>query len=321
MRIVVTGGNGMVGSCIKDIIKSQDYDFHKHDFIFLNRSLNNSLSVDLTRQEEVERFFENNKFDAIIHLAADVGGLYKNLHQNVEMFHNNIMINENILSSCYKHNIHKGIFILSSCIYPSNPSKFPMNESMIHESPAHPSNEGYAYSKRMMHLQCKNYNKNYNTDYTCLVPVNLYGPYDNFHSDHSHFIPNIMDRFFENVKNDEPCVAFGTGRPYRQFLYTPDFAHVILKFLFVDIKPLDTLIICNEEEFTIREIVKKICKTMNIDFSKINWDHSKSDGCIKKSVDNTLFSRLCPEFEFTNFENGIKKTFEWYKTNINLLRK
>tara|TARA_Y100001970_G_C14226139_1_gene855805 strand:- start:1179 stop:2144 length:966 start_codon:yes stop_codon:yes gene_type:complete len=321
MKIVVTGGNGMVGSCIKDVIKYYEPEFGKHEFVFLNRSLNDSLSVDLTRLIEVEDFFSKNDFDAIIHLAADVGGLYKNLHQNVEMFHNNIMINENVLSACYKNNIHKGIFILSSCIYPCEPSKFPMDETMIHESPPHYSNEGYAYSKRMMHLQCKNYNKNYNTDYTCLVPVNLYGPYDNFHPENSHFIPNIMDRFFNNIKNNEICSAYGSGKPLRQFLYAPDFAYIIIKLIFVDIRPNNTLIICNDEEYSIREIVKTLSKIMEINFSDVQWDTSKSDGCFKKSVDNSLFKSLFPEYKFTNFSEGIIKTYAWYKEFVDKIRK
>ena len=92
----------------------------------------------------VLRYFSKQKYDCIIHLAADVGGLYKNIDKNVEMFNNNIAINQNILEACHKNNINRGIFCLSSCIYPSKPNKFPMDETMIHEGPSHPSNEGYA---------------------------------------------------------------------------------------------------------------------------------------------------------------------------------
>lgn len=321
MKVVVTGGNGMIGSCIKDIIQYYKLDFGQHDYVFLNRSLNNSLSVDLTKQKDVEDFFEKNNFDAIIHLAADVGGLYKNLNQNVEMFHNNIMINENVLSACYKNNIHKGIFILSSCIYPCEPSKYPMDETMIHESPPHYSNEGYAYSKRMMHLQCKNYNKNYNTNYICLVPVNLYGPYDNFHSENSHFIPNIIDRFYNNIKNNEISYAYGTGIAYRQFLYAPDFAYIILKLLLSEKKYNDTIIICNDEEYTIYQTVNKISNVMNINFSNVKWDTTKSDGCIKKTVTNKLFKQTFPTFMFTQLDDGLLKTYNWYKQYLDKLRK
>ena len=114
MRICVTGGNGMVGSCIKDIINT----YPDHDFVFLHRKLGNH-SVELTSKNDVLTYFSIEKFDAIIHLAADVGGLYKNMDKNVEMFNNNMAINQNILEAAHKYNIQRGIFCLSSCIYPS----------------------------------------------------------------------------------------------------------------------------------------------------------------------------------------------------------
>ena len=148
MRICVTGGNGMVGSCIKDII----HLYPQHKFIFLHRGYGNH-SVELTSKMSVLTYFSNEKFDAIIHLAADVGGLYKNMKNNVEIFNNNIAINQNILEAAHKYNIQNGIFCLSSCIYPENPSSFPMDETMIHDGPPHNSNMGYAYAKRMLEVQ------------------------------------------------------------------------------------------------------------------------------------------------------------------------
>ena len=128
MRICCTGGNGMVGQSIKDFISTFQYDNmsqeqYKHEFVFLNRSLQNEHTVDLTDRVAVLSYFGKNKFDYIIHLAADVGGLFKNLHGNASMFSNNIKINENILEACVKNDIHRGIFILSSCIFPTEPSK------------------------------------------------------------------------------------------------------------------------------------------------------------------------------------------------------
>ena len=130
MRICCTGGNGMVGQSIKDFIST--YHHNEDDtFIFLNRSLQNEHTVDLTDREAVLSYFEKHKFDYIIHLAADVGGLFKNLNGNTIIFSNNIKINENVLEACVKNGIYRGIFILSSCIFPAEPSKFPMNETMI----------------------------------------------------------------------------------------------------------------------------------------------------------------------------------------------
>ena len=165
MKIIVTGGNGMIGNNIKDIVSN-----YNCEFIFINRSLNNELSIDLTNREDVLSFFNKHNFDYIIHLAADVGGLFKNMNNNCSMFSNNTRINENILEACIKYKINRGVFILSSCIFPHNPPIFPMDETMIHESPPHYSNEGYAYSKRMMHIQCQNFNKAYQT---IKPPINI----------------------------------------------------------------------------------------------------------------------------------------------------
>lgn len=324
MKIIVTGGNGMIGNNIKDIISNNSYS--NNEFIFINRSLNNELSVDLTNREDVLLFFGKFNFDYIIHLAADVGGLYKNINNNSSMFSNNTRINENILEACIKYKINRGIFILSSCIFPHNPSMFPMDENMIHESPPHYSNEGYAYSKRMMHIQCKNLNKTYNTQFICLVPVNLYGAYDNFNPENSHLLPGLMHRFHNSLDNkdnkDKKFIAYGSGKPLRQMLYATDFANIICDILInkLEIKT-DTLICCNDYEYSIKDIVTKLSNVMNIQFDNIEWDNTKSDGCMKKSVSNKKFKDYYHNFNFTHLDTGLKKTYNWYRNNIDKIRK
>ena len=315
MKIVVTGGNGMVGNCIKDIIK----DFKEHNFTFLNRSLNNDFSLDLTNRELVLDFFSKNEFDYIIHLAADVGGLYKNIKNNSLMFSNNIRINENILEASVNNGIKRGIFILSSCIFPPNNTTVPFDEDYIHAGPPHKSNEGYAYSKRMLHIQCQNINKDFNTEFICLCPVNLYGPYDNFNIHDSHLIPGLIHRFI-NTKNKN-YVAYGTGRPIRQFLYAEDFAYLICDILInkTDIKT-STLICCNNEEYDIKYVVNLISEILEIRNNDIKWDTKKSDGCYKKTVSNNKLIDLYPDFKFTSLKKGLSKTIKWYNNNLKIIR-
>jgi len=325
MRICCTGGNGMVGQSIKDFISTFHYDNmsqeqDKHEFVFLNRSLQNEHTVDLTDRVAVLSYFGKNKFDYIIHLAADVGGLFKNLHGNTSMFSNNIKINENVLEACVKNDIHRGIFILSSCIFPTEPSKFPMNEGMIHESAPHYSNEGYAYAKRMMHIQCQQYNKTLHTEFICLVPVNLYGPYDNFNPENSHLIPGLLHRFHNNKATGEQMIAYGSGKPLRQMLYAADFAKIIYHSLFDKSIKGQTIICCNDEEFEIKDIVQHLANVMDIKYDNIQWNTNMSDGCMKKTVDNSLCKELFPAFDFTPFEIGIKKTYEWYINNLKNIR-
>jgi len=317
MRVLVTGGTGMVGRCINDIVNNE---YNNKNFTFIG-----SKDCDLTDRKEVLKYFNNNKFDYIIHLAANVGGLYKNMNDGINMFSDNIKINENILEACYKYDIRKGIFCLSSCIYPKSPSKFPMDESMIHESPPHMSNEGYAYSKRMLELQCRQYNETYGTNYICLIPVNLYGPYDNFNIEDGHFIPSLMHRWYSNkLKCDvhiENYVIYGSGKPLRQFIYAPDFARLILMVLlggeYLDNKPM----ICSNDEVDIKTMALNVAEVMNINNDDIILDTNKSDGCMRKTVSNMKLQHYYPNFKFTEHKTGLKETYKWFIDNYDTLRK
>ena len=321
MRVCVTGGNGMVGKCIKDI----SVKYPEYEFIFLHRK-GGKHSVELTDKDSVMEYFSKEKYDYIIHLAADVGGLFKNMSNKLEMFNNNMDINKNILEAAHTYNIQRGIFCLSSCIYPENPSKFPMDETMIHEGPPHNSNEGYAYAKRMLEVQCRNYNKAYGREYICVVPVNMYGPYDNFNLKDGHLIPMVIHRFYNEFNSyrhahpEEEFVAYGTGKPLRQFLYAPDFSKIICKILFGEINN-GTIICCPDEEITIKELVGKIADTMMIPRKSILWDTTKSDGCMKKTVTNKKFKSLYPDFKFTPLEEGLKYMYSWFNENYSSIRK
>ena len=316
MKVVVTGGSGLLGKNLRDIVNKK---YNEHEFIYLNYSQNNEFSVDLTNRDAVLEFFKNNKFDYIIHLAANVGGLFKNLNNNARIFTDNIRINENILEACHINNIQRGIFILSSCIYPFNPSKFPMTENMLLETPPHYSNNGYAYAKRMLYIQCNNYNKDYGRNYICLSPVNLYGKYDNFNLEDGHFVPSIIHRF-HNQKLQDTLVAYGTGSPLRQLLYALDMADIICKVLFDKIN-VDLLNICGDDENTIKYYIEKICNVVGVDNTKIIWDTTKSDGCMKKTISNKKFKLIYPDYKFTPLEDGLKETYDWFVQNYENCRK
>jgi len=311
--IVITGGTGMVGKCIKEYIEKSPYNPQ------IKATFLSSRDLDLTKRNDVLEYFKNNDHEYIIHLAANVGGLYKNMAGNIEMFGSNIKINENVLEACHLNNINRGIFCLSSCIYPANPGKFPMDETMIHEGPPHSSNEGYAYAKRMLEMQCRHYNNSFNREYICVVPVNLYGPYDNFNLRDGHLIPMLMHRFHLSKKYDVVS-AYGTGKPLRQFLYAPDFAKIIIKILFeyVETSPI---ICCTDKEYTIKELVLKVMDTMNMDHEKLTWLTDKSDGVMKKTVSNKKLMKLFSNLEFTSLDEGLKHTYDWFVINYNNIRK
>ena len=316
VKVIVTGGDGMMGQTIKKLTN----DSITHHYKFINRKI-----LDLTHRNRVLNYFKyysSKGYTHIIHLAANVGGLYKNMNGNIEMFNGNILMNMNVLTMCNKYNINRGIFCLSSCIYPNNPSKFPMDETMIHESPPHISNEGYAYAKRMLEKQCQHYNKSYNREYICLVPVNLYGKHDYFSLKNGHFIPMLMHRFHRDLLLERKHFAYGTGNPLRQFLYVDDFAKIILEVLLGNKYNITTpLICCTDYEYSIRDIVNLLAYHMDIDIHNINWDTSKSDGCMRKTVTNAKLKSFYPDFKFTDVDEGIWETYKWFKENYPYIRK
>ncbi len=312
IKVIVTGGDGMMGQTIKKITNDSIYHYK-----FINRKI-----LDLTHRNRVLNYFKyyaSQGYNHIIHLAANVGGLYKNMESNIDMFSDNIRINENILEACYKYNIKRGIFVLSSCIFPCSPSKFPMDETMIHESPPHYSNEGYSYAKRMLELQCRQYNK-LGCQFICLTPVNLYGPYDNFNLKNSHMIPGLMHRFYLTKQTSGKYVAYGTGNPLRQFLYSEDFAEIILQILHKSSVTDGNIICCNDKEYSIKEIVNILASVMSIKTSDIVWDTKKSDGCMKKTVSNSKLKSII-DCRFTDLNEGLMKTYRWFNQNFYQIRK
>jgi len=309
-KILVTGGSGMVGKSIKNIISKHD----DYEWIFLS-----SKDCNLINNDSVNSLFSKIKPKYVIHLAANIGGLFKNMRDKTEMFRDNILMNENVLTACNKYNVEKGIFCLSSCIYPHKPSKYPMDESMIHESEPHPSNESYGYAKRMMELQCRNYNTQFGRQYICLMPVNLYGPYDNFNLIESHVIAGMIHRFYNAKKENTKFELYGSGTPLRQFIYSPDFAKIILRILFEyeDIKPIN----CCDDEISIKDLTYLIGELSNYNNQNIVQNTTKPDGCLRKTVSNDYFKSILSNFEFTPLKDGILKTIKWFNENYENCRK
>jgi GDP-L-fucose synthase len=317
MKILVTGGSGMVGKTLQhtqnciDQIKDDEIDFLS------------SKDCDLRNQQEVDKLFKEGKYSAVIHLAAMVGGLYKNMNSNPQMLIENMRINSNVLEACNKYNINRGIFCLSSCIYPSNPSKFPMTEEMIDESPPHGSNEGYAYSKRMIKVLCEHYNKDFNREYICLSPVNLYGSYDNFNLEDSHVIPGLIHKLYlHDKKKPETYLQIpGTGKAQRQFLFAPDFAYIILKFLYNTNIKGGVFNICDENEYTIDDLVNKLLRIWNISKDNVKYNSDYSDGIIRKTVCNDQFRQVYPHYKFTTLDAGLAHACYWFHRHHDIVRK
>ena len=313
MRILVTGGSGLVGTALKEEVVGSE-----HTWIFSSSSI-----CDLREYSQVLLYFSTRKPDYVVHLAANVGGLFKNLEHNVKMYEDNMLMNFNVLRACHEIKITNCLCILSTCIFPDK-TTYPINETMLHNGEPHNSNAGYSYSKRMLDIHCKLYNDKYNYNYKCLIPTNLYGKHDNYSIENGHVIPGLIHKCFleSNANKINKWVnVWGTGQPLRQFLYVNDLARVIIESIenITWQKNNTSLIVAPTEEISILSVSSIIGKEFNLKNIKLHPE--KSDGQYKKTADNSLFKVHFPDFQFTSFEKGIQETCQYFKTNYNDVRK
>ena len=306
MRVLVTGGTGLVGKNLQELCPS----FH-----YLS-----SKDCDLLCYEDTRTVFEYMAPTHVIHLAAKVGGLYMNLEHNFEMLHDNLLINMNVMKICKELEIKNFIGCLSTCIFPDK-VKYPITEEQLHEGEPHKSNEGYAYGKRMLDVFCRQMNKLSGYTYRCIIPTNIYGKYDNFHLKHSHVIPGLVHKCYLAKKNGTPFKVMGTGKALRQFIYAGDLAKII-KYLVISYNGKEMNIICSvseEEEVSIKYIVEKIAEIMK--YKNIEYDPRYGDGQYKKTVSNDKLKSIMPSLKFKNMDYGLTNTIKWFCENYDSVRK
>lgn len=302
MTTLVTGGSGLVGKAIYKI---------KPEYIYLS-----SKDCDLTNYEMTYDVFKKYNPTYVIHLAAYVGGLYKNMNQKVEMLEKNTLININVLKVCHELNINNVISCLSTCIFPDK-TTYPIDENMLHDGRPHISNDAYAYSKRLLDTLSKSYREEYNRNYTCIIPTNIYGENDNYSLEDGHVIPALIHKAHLAKNNNEPFIIKGTGKPLRQFIYSQDLAQLIVWCL-ENYNDIDPIILADSKEYSIKEIGEIIAENFNID--NIQFDTSFSDGQYKKTASNQKLLSLL-DFEFTDINIGLQKSCKWFIDNYENCRK
>ena len=305
-KLLVTGGSGLVGNAIKMF---QEKYIQDYEFIFVS-----SKDYNLYSFTDTQQMFKDYKPEYVIHLAALVGGLYKNMNNKVEMLEYNLMINFNVVKCCHDFNVKKLIACLSTCIFPDI-VQYPINETMLHNGQPHFSNDAYAYAKRMLEIHCRAYRENYGDNFICIIPTNIYGLHDNFNLENGHVLPSLIHKCYLAKKHDEDFIVRGTGSPMRQFILSTDLAELIM--LVLEKFNGDNIILSVPEnhEVSIKDIATIIAKCFNYE-DRLQFDTNYSDGQYKKTVSTKKIMDLCPNYKFTDINNGILDTVKWFIDNV-----
>jgi len=317
--ILVTGGSGLVGKGIEAHIHANKEKHADEKWIYLG-----SKHGDLRKLEDTRKIFQEFKPTHVIHLAAMVGGLYKNMSNKLQFFRDNMSINDNILSCCSEFKVKKCVSCLSTCIFPDKIT-YPIDETMVHLGPPHPSNEGYAYAKRMLDVLNRCWNEKEGPQgckFLSVIPTNIFGPHDNYHLEDSHVIPGLIHKCYLAKQKNEPFVVWGTGKPLRQFIYSEDLGALLVWTVenYQDTNNPIILSVGEEDEVSIAQVAQLVAKQMGYT-SGLQFDTSKSDGQFKKTASNKKLLSLYPTFKFTPIEEGIQKSVDWFVNNYQTARK
>jgi GDP-L-fucose synthase len=303
-RILVTGGAGFLGSFVIEKLKSLGYKD-----IFIPRR----KDYDLTRQDAVEKLYRDAKPNVVLHLAAEVGGIGANRENPGRYFYANATMGIHLVEGARVNNVKKYVNVGTICAYP-NLTPVPFKESDLWNGYPEVTNAPYGIAKKSLMVMCQAYREQYGLNAIYLLPVNLYGPRDNFDLHSSHVIPALIRKCVEaRDRGDKEIVAWGTGSASREFLYAEDCAAGIVAAMEKYDKP-DPVNLGSGREITIRNLTELIAKLAGFQ-GKITWDSTKPDGQPRRCLD---VSRAKQEFGFvaqTPFEEGLKKTIAWYEQN------
>ena len=300
-RILVTGGNGLVGSEFKgdEYFKPSSKDY------------------DLRDKVQTHRLMENG-FDSVIHCAAKVGGVGGNMNYKGEFFYDNIMMNTNVIEGARISGVKNLVAFLSTCVFPDK-VEYPLTEKKIHLGPPHFSNDAYAYAKRMTDVQIRSYKEQYGLNYKSVIPSNIYGPNDNYDIVNGHVLPSLIHKCYMARENKTPLTIWGSGKPLREFIFSKDVAK-LTEWVLHNYNESEPIILSTSEEIPIMGVVDMIVELMNFK-GEVIFDSSKPDGQFRKPSDNSKIKNYLPDFKFTPLYEGLKETIEYFENHYNLVRR
>ena len=313
-KIYIAAHRGMVGSAIVKLLQAR----LDGDMQLITRTHD---ELDLINQRQVSDFIAREKPDQIYLAAAKVGGIHANNTYPADFIYQNLMIQANIINAAHQNNIQKLLFLGSSCIYPKD-VKQPMPEEALLTNTLEPTNEPYAIAKIAGIKLCESYNRQYDRDYRSVMPTNLYGPGDNYHSENSHVIPALIRKFHEAKDSNIPRVKiWGSGQPKREFLYVDDMADACIHVMNLDksmyrqqTKPmLSHINVGTGQDLKIKKLAEIIAKVVGFK-GKIEFDLMKPDGPKRKLMDSSRLNSLGWKSKI-DLGQGIKESYKDYCTN------
>ena len=290
-KIYIAGHRGLVGSAVTRALEKQGYT---------NFVMRTHAELELTDQRAVAEFFAKEKPDYVVLAAARVGGIVANDVFTAEFIHSNLGIQSNVIHEAWKSGVKRLLFLGSSCIYPRDCPQ-PIKEEYLLTGPLEETNKAYAIAKIAGVQMCASYNKQYGTNFLCAMPTNLYGPGDNYDLHTSHVLPALMRKAITARNENQPSMnVWGTGTPYREFLYSDDLGEACAMLLTLpwekvtSVFPRPTLPLINVgygDDLTIRELVEAVVETVGFT-GTIEWDRSKPDGTPRKLMDSSRMRSL-----------------------------
>lgn len=293
----------MVGSAIVRELKRQG---------FTNIITRTHSELDLTRQDQVEKFFADERPEYVFLAAAKVGGIEANAKAPADFMYMNMMLEMNVIHAAWKNGCRKLEFLGSSCIYPRLAPQ-PMPESCLLTSSLEQTNEAYALAKISGLKYCEYLNRQYGTDFISVMPTNLYGPNDNYHPTHSHVLPALIRRFHEAKEAGlESVTCWGDGSPLREFLYVDDLANLCV-FLMQNYSGNKTVNAGTGKELTIRELTEIVARTVGFE-GEILWDTTKPNGTPRKLLDVSKATALGWKYS-VELEEGVRLAYEDFLNN------
>lgn len=307
-KIYVAGHRGLVGSAIVRNLKSKGYN---------NIVGRTHKELELTDQQAVRAFFEEERPDVVVLAAAKVGGINANNTTPAEFIYDNMQVQCNVIHCCHQYGVKKLLFLGSTCIYPKMAPQ-PIPEDALLTGPLETTNEAYAVAKIAGMEMCKFYKRQYGDDFISCMPTNLYGPHDNYDLNGSHVLPAMIRKFHEAKLNNAPSVElWGTGTPLREFLYVDDMADACV-FLLENYDGEQHVNIGTGKEVTIKELAEMVKKTVGFE-GEIIWNDGMPDGTPRKLTDVTKLHSLGWRHK-VELEEGIRMAYDWFRENVDHAR-